>query len=136
MNGRVAPRANISPRACRFEGRLVRGRSGWVVADPRKARPSMPDNTTTWDMIHSERKAVVEMLDGLTAAQWDTPSLCTGWTVKLAAAHIVVGAEQTPARFVRGMVANGFRFNKMMDRNAHRLGVLTPGEIVERLRAR
>jgi uncharacterized protein (TIGR03083 family) len=54
----------------------------------------------------------------------------------VAAGHIVVGAEQTSARFAKGMATNLFRFNTMVDRDARRLGALPPDEIVERLRAR
>ena len=37
---------------------------------------------------------------------------------------------------MRRMVVNGFRFNTMMDREAHRLGALAPADIIERLEAR
>ena len=53
-----------------------------------------------------------------------------------AAGHILVGAEQTPTRFIKGMAANLFRFNTMVDRDARRVGALAPAEIVERLRSR
>ncbi len=96
----------------------------------------MPGSTKTWEMIHSERKALAETLGRLTPEQWAAPSLCAGWPVRLAAAHVLAGAEQTVPHFLTNMAANGFRFNTMMDRDAHRLGALATGEIVERLRAR
>jgi uncharacterized protein (TIGR03083 family) len=101
-----------------------------------ESETSIPDNTKAWDMIHSERRALVETLEGLGSEQWDAPSLCAGWTVRHVAGHIMAGAEQTPARFFQGLAVNAFRFNTMMDRDAHRLGALPPSEIVERLRAR
>jgi uncharacterized protein (TIGR03083 family) len=76
------------------------------------------------------------MLAALTPAQWSRPSLCAGWSVQVAAGHIVAGAEQTSAGFAKGMATNLFRFNTMMDRVARQLGALPPSEIVERLRAR
>jgi uncharacterized protein (TIGR03083 family) len=96
----------------------------------------MADDALTWDMIHAERKALADTLESLTAQQWAAPSLCAGWTVRLAAAHVVAGAEQTPPRFFAGLARNGFQFNKMIDRDAHRLGLLEPDDIVARLRAR
>jgi uncharacterized protein (TIGR03083 family) len=96
----------------------------------------MADDTATWSMIHVERAALSEDLADLTPEQWDTASLCDGWTVRLAAAHVVAGAEQTPANFAKGMVRNGFRFNTMIDRDAHSLGTLTPEQIIDRLRLR
>jgi uncharacterized protein (TIGR03083 family) len=103
---------------------------------PKESETDMPDNVKTWQMIHSERNALADTLAGLSPEQWSSPSLCAGWTVKLAAAHVVAGAEQTVLGFFSGMAANGFRFNTMMDRDARRLGALSTGEIVERLRAR
>jgi uncharacterized protein (TIGR03083 family) len=96
----------------------------------------MADDTLTWRMIHAERAAMADTLADLTSDQWATPSLCAGWTVRLAAAHIVAGAEQTPASFVTGLLKAGLRFNTMIDRDAHRLGALQPAQIIERLRLR
>jgi len=87
-------------------------------------------------MIHAERAALADLLDTLTPQQWAADSLCAGWTVQLAAAHVVAGAEQTTPRFLARFAASGFRFDTMIDRDAHRLGVLSPAEIGERLRAR
>jgi uncharacterized protein (TIGR03083 family) len=94
------------------------------------------DDTKTWQLIHRERTAIADTLSSLTSAQWRAPSLCGTWTVHVAAAHILAGAEQTRARFMKRMLANGFRFNTMMDRDARRLPALTPDEIVTGLRAR
>ncbi len=96
----------------------------------------MTDDGQTWALIHSERSALAVTLDTLSTDQWAEPSLCTGWTVKLAAAHILAGAEQTTGSFLTGMAGTGFRFNTLMDRRAHELGELGTTEIVERIRAR
>jgi uncharacterized protein (TIGR03083 family) len=94
------------------------------------------DDTTTWKLIHGERAATAAMLSTLTPDQWGAASLCGGWTVQMTAGHILGAAEQTKGSFMRRMVANGFRFNTMMDREAHRLGAVPPAEIIERLSAR
>jgi uncharacterized protein (TIGR03083 family) len=94
------------------------------------------ENTKTWDLIHTERAVMVKTLEGLTAEQWSKPSLCGGWSVRVTAAHIVIGAEQTAGHFFARMAANGFNFNAMMDRDARRLGASSPEEIVGRLQAR
>jgi uncharacterized protein (TIGR03083 family) len=78
---------------------------------------------------------MAETLASLAPAQWAEPSLCTGWSVQATAGHILAGAEQTTGSFMKGMVANGFRFNTMMDRTARRIGGLPTAGIVERLRA-
>lgn len=93
-------------------------------------------DVSTWKLIHRERAALADTLDGLNSRQWATPSLCAGWSVQSAAGHVLAGAEQTVPGFVRSMALNGFRFNTMMDHVARRLGELPPDEIIERLRAR
>jgi uncharacterized protein (TIGR03083 family) len=96
----------------------------------------MADDSKTWALIHAERKALADTLEHLTPEQWARPSLCDGWTVQQLAGHILSGAEQTPARFLTGMMSTGFRFNAMMERDVRRLGSLQPGEIIDRLRRR
>jgi uncharacterized protein (TIGR03083 family) len=96
----------------------------------------MANDTKTWEMIHSERGAVADLLTTLTPQQWAAPSLCTGWTVHVLAAHILAGAEQTPGAFLGRFAGSGFRFNAMVDRDARRLAELAPAEIITRLRAR
>jgi uncharacterized protein (TIGR03083 family) len=93
----------------------------------------MSDASRTWTLIHSERKALAAALAGLTSEQWQARSLCTGWTIKDLAAHVLSGAEQTPARFMRGMAATGFRFNALMERDARNFARLSPEQIVDRL---
>ena len=87
-------------------------------------------------MIHAERKALAAELEGLTPEQWDTESLCTGWTVGFLAAHVLAGAEQTPGHFMGGMAATGFRFNALMERDARSRADLSPQQIADRLRQR
>ncbi len=93
----------------------------------------MSDDAKTWTMIHSERKAVTAALEGLTTEQWEAESLCAGWTVQFLAAHILAGAEQTQGRFLRGMVATGFSFNALMERDARSREALGPDQLIERL---
>lgn len=95
----------------------------------------MAKDAATWELIHSERAELAELLSGLTPQQWATPSLCAGWTVREVAAHVLVAAEQTPVRFLRGLAASGFRFNAMTRRDVERLSLLSGEELVERLRA-
>jgi uncharacterized protein (TIGR03083 family) len=93
------------------------------------------DDTYRWNLIHTARGAMADTLAGLTAEQWSQPSLCAGWSVQETAGHIVVGGEQNPARFMRGLAASLFRFNTMVDRDARRVGDRSTDEIIERLRA-
>jgi len=96
----------------------------------------MSDDASTWAMIHAERKALAATLEELTTEQWNSPSLCAGWSVGFLAAHVLAGAEQTPGRFLGGMVTTGFRFNALMEREARRRAQLSRQQIVDRLRQR
>ena len=96
----------------------------------------MSDDTSTWAMIHAERKALAATIEDLTPEQWSAASLCGGWSVGFLAAHVLAGAEQTAGNFVTGMVATGFRFNALMERDARRRSRLSPAQVADRLRAR
>ena len=104
-----------------------------VHTEIRSADPG--GSARTWELIHRERAGMADLLAGLAPSEWGGPSLCAGWSVQVMAGHILAGAEQTPGRFVSRLVANRFRFNTMMDREACRVGTLRPTEIVERLQA-
>ncbi|TFV58450.1 maleylpyruvate isomerase family mycothiol-dependent enzyme [Mycobacterium sp. PS03-16] len=62
------------------------------------------------DLARAERTELAALLAELSPQQWHTPSLCTGWTVKDVAAHIVsyddLGVPGLLARFARGRVVN------------------------------
>lgn len=93
-------------------------------------------DAATWAMIHAERARVADMLEGLSAEEWASDTLCDGWNVQVTAAHIMNACEQSPARFFRGLLANGLRFNVMMDHQARAASRAAPKEIIERIRAR
>jgi uncharacterized protein (TIGR03083 family) len=93
------------------------------------------DKVAVWDVIHAERKALAGDLGGLSAAQWDTPSLCGGWTVRDALAHMTATAKMTPPLFIGKMVTSGFSFEKIQAAGiaAERGG--TPAETLARFAA-
>jgi len=43
-----------------------------------------------WAAIDTQRLRTTELLDELTPAEWDTPSLCDGWTVRDVTAHLTL----------------------------------------------
>jgi uncharacterized protein (TIGR03083 family) len=65
-----------------------------------------------WTIIAAERSALATDLADLTPAQWDTPSLCPGWTVRDIVAHLSATASLNPATFFVGMAKAGFNFEK------------------------
>lgn len=53
------------------------------------------DEDTLWDTVVAERAALAQHLATLTEQEWDTPSLCAGWTVKDVAAHVISAPQLT-----------------------------------------
>jgi uncharacterized protein (TIGR03083 family) len=79
------------------------------------------ERTRIWQHIDAERAALAEALAGLAAEDWDHPSLCTGWTVKDVAAH-VISNPQLRMRHVAAMGARnpGRGYNAMILREVKR----------------
>ena len=69
--------------------------------------------SSPWPTIHAERKALATDLEALTDDQWATPSLCEGWTVRQALAHMTAAATSSPMKFFTRLVGSGFRFDAM-----------------------
>lgn len=56
---------------------------------------------------------LVELLESLTPSQWNAPSLCAGWRVRDVVSHLLMPYELTTPRFVAGLVAHRFDFDRM-----------------------
>jgi uncharacterized protein (TIGR03083 family) len=89
-----------------------------------------------WKYIHAERADLAQAWATLAPAQWAAASWCEGWSVQDTAGHVLVAAEQTPAKFYRELALAGFRFSVYADRGARRLAAAGPDELIRRLRAR
>lgn len=48
------------------------------------------DDIEVWSAVDRRRSAIVELLAGLPPTEWDTPSLCEGWTVRDVAGHLTM----------------------------------------------
>jgi uncharacterized protein (TIGR03083 family) len=69
-----------------------------------------------WPTVHAERKALAADLSGLSAGDWDRPSLCDGWTVRDVLAHMTSAAKLTPPAFFGQMIGSGFSFDKVQQK--------------------
>jgi uncharacterized protein (TIGR03083 family) len=56
---------------------------------------------------------LVELLESLTPSQWNAPSLCAGWRVRDVVSHVLMPYELTTPRFLAGLVAHRFDFDRM-----------------------
>src|SRR3954452_21052255 len=90
------------------------------------------DSEATWRHTDRQRADLADFLETLTADQWDSPSLCAGWTVRDVGVHLTHSVAAWP-RIVWGVARSGFRFNEAVARLA-REDTSTPAEIVATLR--
>ena len=87
-----------------------------------------------WDVIHAERDALAADLTDIEAAQWDTPSMCTQWTVRQALGHMTATAKMTPPQFFVSMAKAGFNFGKMSDAGVARETAGSPADALAAFR--
>ncbi|WP_410621606.1 maleylpyruvate isomerase family mycothiol-dependent enzyme [Amycolatopsis sp. cmx-8-4] len=87
------------------------------------------------DLIAAERRELAAVLDGLSPAEWATPTLCAGWRVPEVVAHLTMPFRISTGRFVRELLKSAGRFNHMADRMARRdAAELSPEALVASLR--
>ncbi|GFE12279.1 hypothetical protein Sgleb_03260 [Streptomyces glebosus] len=70
--------------------------------------------------IAAERRELAAMLDGLSAGQWDAPTLCAGWRVREVVAHMSMGFRYSLPKTVAELVRAGGNLHRMTDRCARR----------------
>ncbi|MFI9207280.1 maleylpyruvate isomerase family mycothiol-dependent enzyme [Streptomyces sp. NPDC053253] len=85
--------------------------------------------------IAAERRELADVLDGLTDAQWDAPTLCGGWRVRETAGHMSMGFRYSFGRTALELVRAGGNLHRMTDRVARRdAAALAPRELTAALR--
>ncbi|MFB6811751.1 maleylpyruvate isomerase family mycothiol-dependent enzyme [Streptomyces sp. NPDC056387] len=83
----------------------------------------------------AERRELADVLDTLTADQWDAPSLCAGWRVREVAAHLSMGFRYSVPRFAAEFARARGSLHRMTDRAARRdAAAFTPPELAVLLR--
>ena len=85
-------------------------------------------------MIAAERRALADLVEGLTEAQLDTPSLCGEWTVRVVAAHLTVPLTLSIPGVVGAFVTSAFNFDKANTKLARQQAERPIAEIVGCLR--
>ncbi|MDH3601096.1 MAG: maleylpyruvate isomerase family mycothiol-dependent enzyme [Candidatus Tectomicrobia bacterium] len=90
---------------------------------------------TIWEMTADQRRQLADLLDDLDEAQWNTPSLCTEWTVREVVGHLVTPFALGTAKMLLRIALNGFNFNKMISKTAKEFAQRPTSELVSTLRA-
>lgn len=65
-----------------------------------------------WAQIAAERRSLADLLDTLTPAQWEAPSLCGAWTVKEVAVHLTSGPSTSMGTLVKVMARGRGSFDR------------------------
>lgn len=87
-----------------------------------------------WSTVAVERGALADDLEGLTDEQWETPSLCDGWTVHDVLAHQCGTADMNPPKFFVRLASAGFSFPRFADAQIRRYRGATPAETLATFR--
>jgi uncharacterized protein (TIGR03083 family) len=87
-----------------------------------------------WAATDRERASLADLLDGLTAQEWEQPSLCAGWRVREVAAHLALAHTGLgPALLALGRA--GGSFDRMVRDTALRHATAPTGQLVGEIRA-
>jgi uncharacterized protein (TIGR03083 family) len=87
-----------------------------------------------WDLIATERRALADLIEGLTDEQLQTPSLCGKWTVKDVAAHVMVGPTASTKDLVLALVKARGSFDSASERLVEQRASQSPAEVAATLR--
>lgn len=83
-----------------------------------------------WDLIRRERADLAAAVSGLTEAQWDSTSLCDGWTIEEVVAHLTAAANTGTVAWLVSIIRAGFDPAKHNDRLIERYrGADAPGTL-------
>ena len=95
----------------------------------------MPNDADLQPAVAAEFLALAGLLDGISGAQWDTPSLCEGWRVREVIAHMTMAARYSEDEFMAELRRCDFDFGRLSNELASRDAGLPAGELVASLRA-
>ncbi len=89
----------------------------------------------SWQVVVEQRLAIAELLAGLSAGDWEQPSLCSGWSVRDVAAHVtLIPIPPSPSSLLVDFAkarGNYARFNTVA---SQRRAARTPTQLVQDLR--
>lgn len=69
--------------------------------------------TTTTSLVEDERNDLADFLETLTPQQWDTESLCAGWSVHDVVAHVVSYEGARPVALAQRFAQGRLRLNRI-----------------------
>ena len=106
----------VSPAArCRVQGPERPRRGAGRPVERREGGSVMTETYELRNMIEDEQVEFAEMLRGLLPEQWETPSLCKGWSVHDAVIHIAWHEHVAPVARVAELARVRFSEDRQME---------------------
>jgi uncharacterized protein (TIGR03083 family) len=99
-----------------------------------RTEAAMDREAVIWAMIDEERSGLADLLDELSPAEWEHPSLCAGWRVRDVAAHLAL-AHMGIGTAVPALLRARGGFHRMIDVTARAHAVVPTGQVVAEIRA-
>jgi uncharacterized protein (TIGR03083 family) len=87
-----------------------------------------------WSAVAAMRLSVAELLEQLSPAEWERPTLCAGWRVRDVAGHLSLVPTITTGELLRAAPRAGFNSNRINTLLARRYGNRSTAAIVARIR--
>jgi uncharacterized protein (TIGR03083 family) len=93
------------------------------------------DVEMSWKVIQDQRLAIADLLDGLAAASWETPSLCAGWRIRDVAAHVsLVALPPSPGSVLVDLIRARGSFHQANTNASLRRAERAPEQLIADLR--
>jgi uncharacterized protein (TIGR03083 family) len=96
---------------------------------------AMTDDTDLQPAVAAEFLGLADLLDAVSDAGWETPSLCEGWRVREVIAHLTMAARYSEDAFMAELRACDFDFSRLSNQIASRDAGLPTARLVANLRA-
>ena len=90
--------------------------SGLTGVHRNSTQQGVTVSTDVEDLYSHERDQFVAELAHLSQTQWETPSLCQGWSVRDLCCHLLMPYELSTGRFLSGIVRARMNFDRLADR--------------------
>jgi uncharacterized protein (TIGR03083 family) len=87
-----------------------------------------------WDAVADTRLRLADLLDDISPAEWEAPSLCAGWRVRDVAGHVSIIPTVTTGQLLAAGPRGRFNPNRINTVLAVRNGCRPTGEIVAAIR--
>ncbi|MDX6287712.1 MAG: hypothetical protein QOG53_3197 [Frankiales bacterium] len=87
------------------------------------------------DLIAAERRTVADLIDGLDETQLNTRSLCSAWTVRDVAAHLLMPLVTSTGTLIRGLALAGGNFDKFSEKQTAKIVQRPADDIAAGIRA-